>query len=106
MVIFKKREKICEYKNKLAQKYLKSLIKISFAILLDLDISSQVHPYGCSKHVFTFTTKGDVEIYTDPLKEMLNHPDVKNRRVVAFSLIGAYRQGKSFLLNYCLRYLY
>lgn len=38
--------------------------------------------------------------------KIFDHPDVKNRKIVAFSIIGAFRKGKSFFLNYCLRYMY
>ena len=67
---------------------------------------SSNHPYGKNEQVFKFTQKSEVEIFTDPLKKLLMHPDVKYRKIVAFSLIGAYRKGKSFFLGYCLRFLY
>ncbi len=34
------------------------------------------------------------------------HPEVKHRKIVALSIVGAFRKGKSFLLDYMLRYLY
>jgi atlastin len=49
---------------------------------------------------------GKVLVDLDPLKSLLHHPEVKNRKIVAFSIVGAYRKGKSFFLGYCLRYLY
>ena len=39
------------------------------------------------------------------LKEVLLHPDVVNRSVVILSVAGAFRKGKSFLLDFMLRYL-
>lgn len=32
--------------------------------------------------------------------------DVKDRKIVIVSVIGEYRKGKSFLLGYCLRFMY
>ena len=40
------------------------------------------------------------------LIEILNHEDVRNRNIVVVSIAGAFRKGKSFLLGFCLRYLY
>ncbi len=39
-------------------------------------------------------------------RQILLHPLVKNRKIVAVSIVGAFRKGKSFLLDYFLRYLY
>jgi atlastin len=40
------------------------------------------------------------------LREILLHSEVKDRKVVVFSILGLFRQGKSFLLDYVLRFLY
>jgi len=42
----------------------------------------------------------------EALKRVLLHPKVKDRKVVVLSVAGAYRKGKSFLLDFFLRYLY
>lgn len=39
------------------------------------------------------------------LKEIFEKDDIKDRFVVAVAIAGAFRKGKSFLLNYFLRYL-
>ena len=39
------------------------------------------------------------------LKSVLLHPEVANRPVVIVSVAGAFRKGKSFLLDFMLRYL-
>ena len=40
------------------------------------------------------------------LDGILKHPDVVNRKVVVVQIIGALRQGKSFMLAFFLRFLY
>jgi hypothetical protein len=46
------------------------------------------------------------ELDEDALSRVLLHPKVKDRKVVVLSVAGAYRKGKSFLLDFFLRYLY
>lgn len=50
---------------------------------------------------------GDTKITTnvDVLSEIFNHPDLKDKQVCVVSITGTFRQGKSFLLNFLLRYL-
>jgi len=41
----------------------------------------------------------------EALKEILNKPDVRDKPICVVSVAGAFRKGKSFLLNFMLRYL-
>lgn len=64
------------------------------------------HPYGKPENLFRFEADNQVTIESEKLQQMLQHPEVSNRKIVAFSVIGAFRKGKSYFLNYCLRFLY
>lgn len=60
--------------------------------LLDFDLNK-------TNNNLVTLTKGSLEkLFLDPL--------VSDREVVIVSIAGAFRKGKSFLLNYMLRYLY
>jgi atlastin len=69
-------------------------------------MTSHDHPHGKSVNVLKFGEANKVIVDDAALNKMLLHPDVKNRKVVVFSIIGAFRKGKSFFLDYCLRFLY
>lgn len=68
--------------------------------------SEHTHPFGKPVNVLKFGEGNKVIIDNAELDKMFLHPDVKNRKVVVFSIIGAFRRGKSFFLDYCLRFLY
>lgn len=40
------------------------------------------------------------------VRKLFLNPKLKDRQAVIISIVGAFRKGKSFLLNYILRYLY
>lgn len=67
---------------------------------------SHSHPFGMPVNVLKFGEGNKVIVDNEELKKMFMHQDVKNRKVVVFSIIGAFRRGKSFFLDYCLRFLY
>lgn len=45
------------------------------------------------------------ELSFDELAAILLQKDVKDREIVVVSIAGAFRKGKSFLLNFFLKYL-
>lgn len=62
--------------------------------------------YGEALSIIKFNDSASLDFSKDTLEGLLLHPDVKNRKVVLLSIVGAFRKGKSFFLDYCLRYLY
>lgn len=49
--------------------------------------------------------KEKFELKDDKLRAIFQQEDMVGRDVVAISIVGAYRHGKSFMLNFFLRYL-
>lgn len=46
------------------------------------------------------------ELQLENLKQFFESADIKDRDVVLLSIAGPYRKGKSFILNFFLRYLH
>jgi len=67
---------------------------------------SHSHEYGAPVAVLKFAKDSKLLLEGSQLNSLMMHPDVKNRKAVVVSIVGAFRQGKSFFLDYCLRYLY
>lgn len=42
----------------------------------------------------------------DTIDSILLQPELLDRNIVVVSIIGEYRKGKSFFLDYCLRFMY
>lgn len=68
--------------------------------------TSHSHPYGKPINIMKFGEDNKLVVDHAHLDKMLLHKEVKNRKIVVFSIIGAFRRGKSFFLDYCLRFLY
>lgn len=61
--------------------------------------------YGEPVSVISFKNSS-VEFNKAALDGLLLNPEVRNRKIVVLSIVGAFRKGKSFFLDYCLRFLY
>ena len=48
---------------------------------------------------------GRFRLNEENLKKILHREDVQDKPVVVLSIAGPLRKGKSFLLNFCIRYL-
>ncbi|XP_070497542.1 atlastin-2-like [Chironomus tepperi] len=64
------------------------------------------HPHGNAENILRFVNNNKISVNNEQLKKLFDHPEVRDRKIVVFSIIGAYRKGKSFFLDYCLRFLY
>ena len=69
-------------------------------------ITDMSHPHGAPITVMSFTETNQIEWKIEELDKIFSHPEIQERKVVILSLIGAFRGGKSFFLDYCLRFLY
>lgn len=61
--------------------------------------------YGEPLNIIKFANSS-LEFDKAALDSLLLHPEVQDRKIVVLSIVGAFRKGKSFFLDYCLRYLY
>jgi len=67
---------------------------------------SYKHPYGEQVSILSFTDTNQIIIDNEEIDRLFNHSEIQNRKIVILSMIGAFRGGKSFFLDYCLRFLY
>lgn len=66
----------------------------------------QSENFGKPLKVFEFSSNENDNFDLDEIEKFFNNPKIKQRKVVILSIVGAFRRGKSFFLDYCLRYLY
>ena len=75
-----------------------------------MEVSSKPkHQYGSPLNILSFEqVDNDTKVIVDnnALDRIFLHPEVKNRKVVIVSIIGAFRKGKSFFMDYCLKFMY
>ncbi|CAG9811379.1 unnamed protein product [Chironomus riparius] len=64
------------------------------------------HQHGKPVSILRFSGCKEIIVDNRQLENIFNHPEIQDRKVVILSLIGAFRGGKSFFLDYCLRFLY
>jgi atlastin len=57
-------------------------------------------------NIIQFSEKKGIIVNSEELAKVYLHPEVVDRKVVVFSIVGDFRTGKSFILSYFLRYLY
>lgn len=63
-----------------------------------IGIDHAVNLVSLENHVF--------ELHLEEFKHILENESIKDRYVVIVSIAGAFRKGKSFLMNFFLKYLY
>jgi len=64
------------------------------------------HPYGKPVSVLSTSDSKEVIVDEEELQKLFSHQEIQDRKIVILSTIGAFRGGKSFFLDYCLRFLY
>lgn len=69
-------------------------------------VMSQVTPKISAIQIVQPKSDHTFELKIDVLEKILSADDIRDRNVVVVSVAGALRQGKSFLLNFFLQYLY
>lgn len=71
-----------------------------------LSVSAKGTPLkGEPIQIVTATEHHTFELDEEALERILLHPDVKDKNISVVSVAGSFRKGKSFLLNFFLRYL-
>lgn len=77
---------------------------------LDEDIyiesNSMDHSYGRPLNIMSFTANQTIVVDDKAIEKIFLHPKVVDRKIVVVSIVGALRKGKSFFLDYCLRFMY
>lgn len=70
--------------------------------------SEEEEPDGKARPVQVLVVKDDHSFELDEvaLSRILLSEEVRDREVVAISVAGAFRKGKSFLMDFMLRYMY
>jgi atlastin len=63
--------------------------------------ASDAHPV----QILDITSEHRFKLNEESLLSILNHPKARNKKVCVVSVAGAFRKGKSFLLDFFLRYL-
>ena len=67
---------------------------------------SNNHSFGKALSILRFSNNNKIIVDYDELEKIFGRSEIQDRKVVILSLIGAFRGGKSFFLDYCLRFLY
>lgn len=85
-----------------------ALIKKTLMISRNFSIHSSPAILGPASAIQVITAGNDhsFQLNESALKKILLDRKVKDHKVIVISIAGAYRTGKSFLLNFFLRYLY
>lgn len=88
-------------------KFLTALLLLVTVLVPSICCINNKHVHGEALNIVKFgDTNNSVIIDHDALSRLLLHPEVKNRKIVMMSIVGAFRKGKSFFLDYCLRFMY
>lgn len=82
-----------------ACKVLLGVFLISLAKSAICDVESE------QKTIISFAPDGEVTFDDTAIKSILSNPQIADRKVVIYSITGN-QKGKSFMMNYALRFMY
>lgn len=73
--------------------------------------NTQISSFEATKHrhgepLNILFNDGTLRTNDEAISNVFMHPLVKKRKVVVMSIAGAFRKGKSFFMDYCLRFMY
>lgn len=74
--------------------------------IICLAISSADHSTSPRAIQIISSDEHSLQLKDDELKLILENENIKDRLIVVVSIAGPFRQGKSFLLNFFLKFLY
>lgn len=83
----------------------KKILFFAVEDVIDSDEMEEIKP-ARPLQIVTAGEGHSFELDEDALTEVLLQDDIKDRHVAVVSVAGAFRKGKSFLLDFFLRYLY
>jgi hypothetical protein len=69
-------------------------------------VAKEQPEYGFPLPLMWLSPNHSIIVDYDNITEIFNQEEIAGRKIVAVSIIGALRKGKSFFLNYCLRFMY
>lgn len=71
-----------------------------------IDLESIVHPFGRPVNLMGLNDNQTMTVDFAAIDGIFQNSEAYERKIVVLSIIGAFRKGKSFLMDYCLRYMY
>lgn len=80
------------------------MLSLKYLFLLHLLVFEVATQHGEPKQIFE-SGEGN-ELNLEALNSVLGNSLIKDRKVVVISIAGPFRRGKSFFMNYCLRFMY
>lgn len=69
-------------------------------------IKSNTNDYGAPLEISWRAANGLEFLNYEAVDKVFLHPEVAGRKIVVISIVGPVKTGKSFFMNYCLRFLY
>jgi hypothetical protein len=70
-----------------------------------LNTQNYAHPHGKAETIISFPVGAPLVVYEKAMKRLL-HEELGDHKIALYSIVGGFRMGKSFFLDYCLRFLY